>query len=68
MGSPMATTEPKASSMISMAAAMPMPSLGPGAAATTAEIGVPPSWTPKPGRRACSAVVITACTVCLDSW
>ena len=30
MGRPMATTEPKASSMMMMAARMPMPSLGPG--------------------------------------
>ena len=49
-GRPMATTEPKASSMMMMAAVMPMPSLGPGAAVTAAEIGLPPSATWKPGR------------------
>ena len=47
-GRPMATTEPKASSMMRMAAVMPMPSLGPGAAVTAAEIGFPPSSTWKP--------------------
>ena len=35
MGRPMATTEPKASSMISIAPRMPAPSLDPGAADTT---------------------------------
>ena len=50
-GRPMATTEPKASSMMRMAAVMPMPSLGPGAAVTAEEIGLPPSSTAKPGVR-----------------
>ena len=36
----MATTDPKASSMMRMAAVMPMPSLGPGAAVAAAEIGL----------------------------
>ena len=35
-GRPMATTDPKASSMMMMAAVMPMPSLGPGAAVAAA--------------------------------
>ena len=35
IGSPMATTDPKASSMMMMAAMMPMPSLGPGLAPAT---------------------------------
>jgi hypothetical protein len=39
IGRPMATTDPKASSMMRMAAVMPMPSLGPGAAVITAEMG-----------------------------
>ncbi len=48
IGSPMATTEPKATSMITIAAVTPMPSAGPGAALTTVEIGAPPSSTRKP--------------------
>ena len=53
IGRPMATTDPKASSMIRMAAVMPMPSLEPGAAVATDEIGLPPSatWNPGCGRR-----------------
>ena len=39
MGRPMATTDPKASSMMMMAAVMPMPSLAPGAILATEEIG-----------------------------
>ncbi len=42
MGRPMATTEPNAISMISMAARMPAPSLGPGEAVITFPIGPPP--------------------------
>ena len=38
-GRPMATTDPKASSMMMMAAVMPMPSLGPGEILATDEIG-----------------------------
>ncbi len=45
IGSPMATTEPKAISMITMAARMPAPSLGPGAAVMTFPMGPPPSAT-----------------------
>ncbi len=40
-GSPMATIEPNASSMMISAAEMPMPSLDPGAAVAAAEIGLP---------------------------
>ena len=61
-GSPMATTEPKASSMIKMAAVMPMPSLGPGAAVAAALIGLPPSSTSKPSCAAACAVVMTCLT------
>ena len=50
-GRPMATTDPKASSMMRIAAVMPMPSLGPGAAVAAAEIGFPPSSTWKPWMR-----------------
>ena len=39
MGRPIATTEPKASSMMMMAAVMPMPSLAPGEILATDEIG-----------------------------
>ena len=60
MGSPIATTEPKASSMMMMAARMPIPSLAPGAAAATDEMGAPPSATWKPGRWAACAVLITS--------
>ena len=49
-GRPMATTDPNASSMMRIAAVMPMPSLGPGAAVAAAEIGSPPSSTWKPAR------------------
>ena len=48
MGRPMATTEPKASSMMMMAARMPMPSLGPGLAPATSPMASPPraTWYP----------------------
>ena len=62
MGRPMATIEPNASSMMRMAAVMPMPSLGPGAAVTADEIGSPPSSTWKPGWAAACAVVMTCFT------
>ena len=39
MGRPMATTEPNASSMMMMAAVMPMPSLAPGEILATEEMG-----------------------------
>ena len=39
MGRPMATTDPKASSMMMIAAVMPMPSLAPGEILATEEIG-----------------------------
>ncbi len=58
-GRPMATTDPKASSMMRIAAVMPMPSLGPGAAVAAALIGAPPSSTWKPRWAAACAVVIT---------
>ncbi len=45
MGRPIATTEPKASSMMMMAARMPMPSLEPGFAPATSPIASPPSAT-----------------------
>ena len=45
MGRPMATTEPKAMSMMIMAARMPAPSLGPGEAVITFPIGPPPTAT-----------------------
>ncbi len=45
MGRPMATTEPKASSMMMMAARMPMPSLGPGLAPATRPMASPPRAT-----------------------
>ncbi len=61
-GRPMATTDPKASSMMRMAAVMPMPSLGPGAAVAAAEIGLPPSSTWKPWWAAACAVVMTFVT------
>ena len=38
----MATTEPKAMSMMNMAPKIPAPSLGPGAAVMTLAIGPPP--------------------------
>ena len=49
MGRPMATTDPKAISMMMMAAMIPMPSLEPGWADTVDEIGSPPSATWYPG-------------------
>jgi hypothetical protein len=58
----MATTEPKASSMMRMAAVMPMPSLGPGAAVTAEEIGLPPSSTAKPAR-ASACATLTTCLI-----
>ena len=45
MGSPMATTDPKASSMMMMAAMIPMPSLGPGLAPATRSMACPPRAT-----------------------
>ncbi len=66
MGRPMATTDPKAMSMMSMAARMPAPSAGPpGLADTTAEMGAPPRATATPGRAAPSAVLMTRCTAAL---
>ena len=56
----MATTDPKASSMMMIAAVMPMPSLEPGAADTTLSAGAPPTATGKPGRAKPSAVWITS--------
>ena len=58
-GRPIATTDPKASSMIRMAAVMPMPSLGPGAAVAAALMGVPPSSTRKPSCADDCAVLMT---------
>jgi len=48
IGRPIATTDPNASSMMRMAAVMPMPSLGPGAAVITDEMGFPPNATSNP--------------------
>ncbi len=45
MGRPMATTDPKASSMMMMAARMPMPSLDPGLAPATRLMACPPRAT-----------------------
>ncbi len=45
MGRPMATTEPKASSMMMMAARMPMPSLEPGLPPATRLMAWPPRAT-----------------------
>ena len=45
MGRPMATTDPKAMSMMMIAAVMPMPSLEPGAADTTFSTTCPPTAT-----------------------
>ena len=45
MGSPMATTEPNAISMMIMAPRIPAPSLGPGAAVMTLPMGPPPRAT-----------------------
>ena len=61
-GKPIATTEPKASSMIRMAAVIPMPSLAPGAADTAEEIGSPPSSTWNPGWAGACAVLTTCFT------
>ena len=58
-GSPIATTEPNASSMMMTAAVIPMPSLEPGAAVTTLSAGVPPTATRRPGRADASAGVMT---------
>ena len=58
-GRPMATTDPNASSMMMMAAVIPMPSLGPGAAVAAAEIGLPPSSTWNPSCAVAWAVVMT---------
>ncbi len=60
MGRPMATTEPNASSMMIMAAVMPMPSLAPGEIFCTEEIGLPPRATWNPGRAADCALSMTA--------
>ena len=49
IGRPMATTEPKAISMMMMAAVMPMPSLDPGRRRHTWLMGLPPSDTSNPG-------------------
>ena len=61
MGRPMATTEPKASSMMMMAARMPMPSLGPGFAPATRPMASPPraTWYP---------VVSKDCAVSMTFW
>ncbi len=45
IGSPMATTDPKANSMMTMAARMPIPSLDPGRPAATRPMAGPPSDT-----------------------
>jgi len=63
----MATAEPNATSMITMAAVTPIPSAGPGEAATTPEIGAPPRATVMPGRAAACAVWTTASTALFGS-
>ncbi len=45
IGNPMATTEPKANSMMTMAARMPIPSSAPGDPAATRPMAGPPSDT-----------------------
>jgi hypothetical protein len=62
IGRPMATTDPKVSRMMRIAAVMPMPSLGPGAAVITVEMGSPPKATANPRCAAASAAVVTALT------
>ena len=59
MGSPIATTEPKARSMMMMAAKMPMPSLGPGFAPATSPMACPPTATWNPGAENDCAVLTT---------
>jgi hypothetical protein len=59
IGNPIATTDPKATSMMMIAAVMPIPSLGPGEGEITALIGGPPSATSKLGAANDCAVVIT---------
>ncbi|MGD0808724.1 MAG: hypothetical protein ABSA91_03340 [Acidimicrobiales bacterium] len=49
IGSPIATTDPNARSMMMIAAVMPIPSLDPGEGDTTALMGGPPSATCRPG-------------------
>ena len=67
IGRPIATTEPKAISMMKMAAVTPIPSAGPGEAATTVEIGAPPSATLSPGSADACAVSITRWTAAAGS-
>ena len=62
IGRPIATTEPKASSMMITAAVMPKPSLDPGAAETTFSTGAPPTATWSPGRAKLRATVTTRLT------
>ena len=59
IGRPMATTDPKASSMTTTAASRPIISLDPGAAETTCSAGAPPTATCRPGRAKLSAVAMT---------
>ena len=59
IGRPMATTDPKASSMTTTAASSPIISLDPGAAETTCSTGAPPTATCRPGRAKLRAVSIT---------
>ena len=68
IGSPMATTDPKASSMMRMAAVMPMPSLDPGAAVITEEMGLPPKATSNPLCAALCADAMTALTEAAGRW
>ena len=60
MGSPIATTDPNATSMMMTAAVMPIPSLAPGAAVITFSAGVPPTATFRPGRAKRRAELITS--------
>ena len=59
IGRPMATTDPKASSMTTTAATSPIITLDPGAAETTCSTGAPPAATCRPGRAKLSAESIT---------
>ena len=68
IGRPMATTDPKATSMITIAANTPMPVLLPGEALTTWEIGLPPSATANPCAENPRATSITLSTDDAGRW
>ena len=60
-GRPIATTDPKAISMMMMAARIPIASLEPGEACTASEMGLPPRATANPGWAKPWATLITRC-------